>query len=325
LTAVHRSRADFVTRFPGRVQPGVTALHRRGVVTTYNLHDRYLSNRRARALYTRNRPSLDGLQRRIVEELDTRGYSLVDFTELFSQDAWQTIEAFAATFVAETEAGLAQETEGETDGELRRRVGKEFLVRKYDTGAVVALDDPWLRICLSRRLVDIASTYLALWPKLEYIDMWYSLPVGADGERKASQLWHRDFDDLYLLKAFLYLVDVDARTGPFEYVPGSHPGGQYAGVYPWAPMRGRRLSEEELATHVPAEQVQTFTAPKGTMIICNTSGLHRGGFAETRPRVLSTVTYCSPASLASLTERNYRLALDADTSALDPVVRYALG
>ena len=68
-----------------------------------------------------------------------------------------------------------------------------------------------------------------------------------------------------------------------------------------------RISDKELAKYVPAEDVRTFTAPKGTLIFCNTSGLHRGGFAEARPRVLAAATYCSPASLASLTERNYSL------------------
>jgi len=75
---------------------------------------------------------------------------------------------------------------------------------------------------------------------------------------------------------------------------------------------------------VPGDAVKTFTAPRGTIIFCNTSGLHRGGFAESNPRVLATVTYCSPASLHSLTMRNYRLPSGTDLSGLDPVVRYAV-
>lgn len=51
--------------------------------------------------------------------------------------------------------------------------------------------------------------------------------------------------------------------------------------------------------------MKTFTAPRGTVILCNTSGLHRGGFSTARPRVLATATYCSPASLHALSRRNY--------------------
>jgi hypothetical protein len=319
---VHRSSANFVTRFPGRVQPQVSALHRRGVATTYKLHDRVLSNRRARSLYSRHQPSLDGVQRRIVQELDDSGFSVVGFDGLFPAEAWQSVERQAAAFVEETEAGLAREAAG-GGGDLRRRSGKEFVVRRHSTGAVLGLDDPWLGIATSRRLIDVANVYLQLWSKLEYADVWYSIPQPG-GERTASQLWHRDFDDRHLLKTFLYLSDVDESAGPFQYVPGSQPGGPYAGICPWKPMGVGRIPEEEIDRNVPDGGVRTFTAPKGTMIFCNTSGLHRGGFAEGKRRVLAAFTYCSPASLASLTVRNYRLAPGTDTSSLDPVVRYAL-
>jgi hypothetical protein len=309
-----------VERAPGRLQPRARELHRRGVVTTYRLHNRLLSNRRSRALYAAHRPSLDDTQRRVVQELHDNGFSLLSADRLFPPETWQAVQDEGADFVAATRAGL----EGD-GGELRRRAGKDFLVRKYDMGGVVSLDNPWLSACIGRRLLDIASEYLQLWSKLEYIDMWYSLPVGEGAERRASQIWHRDFDDSHLLKVFLYLSDVDAGSGPFEYVPGSQPGGRYAGVHPWQPMGFGRISEPELAKHVQADDVRTFTAPMGTLIFCNTSGLHRGGFAKSKPRVLAAVTYCSPASLASLTERNYRLAPDSDTRHLDPVVRYALG
>lgn len=321
---MHKTSTGFVSRLPGRVQPRAAEFHRRSVVTTYKLHDRLLSNRRSRSLHARQRPSLDAVQQRIVEELDSNGFALVSFLDLFSEQEWQAVERQAAAFVAETETGLANETAGEEEGELRRRAGKEFLVRKYDAGAVLPLDDPWLAACSSRRLLDVANEYLQLWAKLEYIDLWYSIPVGEDAERRASQLWHRDFDDSHLLKVFLYLADVDNLTGPFEYVPGSQPGGVHGDFHPWEPMGVGRISEQELAKRVPADQVRTFTAPKGTMIFCNTSGLHRGGFAEAKPRVLAAVTYCSAASLASLTRRNYSIAPGASSASLDPAVRYAL-
>jgi hypothetical protein len=317
---VHRSKTGIVTRVPASLQPRARDLHRKGVATTYKLHDRYLSNRRARSLYTGNRPSIDDTQRRVVQELHDDGYSLLTAGELFSAETWQAVQDEGAEFVRATAQGL--EGDGE---ELRKRKGKDFLVRKYDVGGVVGLDNPWLSACLSRRLLDIANEYLQLWSKLEYLDLWYSLPVGEDAERKASQIWHRDFDDSHLLKVFLYLSDVDERSGPFEYVPGSHPGGRFAGVHPWQPMGVGRISDKELAKYVPDDSVRTFTAPRGTLIFCNTSGLHRGGFAEANPRVLAAVTYCSPASLHSLTERNYTLAPGTDLRPLDPVVRYALG
>ena len=68
--------------------------------------------------------------------------------------------------------------------------------------------------------------------------------------------------------------------------------------------------------------MHAFVAPKATLIFCNTAGFHRGGFGTTDPRVLATVTYSSPASLASLTERSYEFA--GSLEELDTVTRFAL-
>ena len=46
------------------------------------------------------------------------------------------------------------------------------------------------------------------------------------------------------------------------------------------------------------------------------------GSPPARPRVLATATYCSPASLRSLSKRNYTPAFDLDS--VDDVTRYAL-
>jgi hypothetical protein len=68
--------------------------------------------------------------------------------------------------------------------------------------------------------------------------------------------------------------------------------------------------------------VKAFTGPAGTLVFCNTSGFHRGGFSTTAPRVLATATYSSPASLASLTVRSYEYTGELDE--LDPATRFAV-
>jgi hypothetical protein len=299
------------------------ALERRGIVATYELHDRMLANRASRRRLARQPPQLDAVQRGAVEALGRDGYAIVEFSELFPDPVeWQAVDSEARRFVEETEAALAREASGETDESLRRRAGKEFVVRKMSYGVELGFDDAWFRLCTSRRMLDLANAYLGMWSKLEYVDIWYSVPRPAGAERVASQRWHRDYDDQHLLKAFLYLVDVDADTGPFEYVPGSARGGPYADAWPWRPLGDNYPSQDELASRVPAEAVRTFTAPRGTIIFCNTSGFHRGGFTTVKPRVLATATYSSPASLASLTERNFTLR--AGTDPLDTETRYAL-
>ena len=311
---MHRTK----TRFAARINHVASALEKRGVRATYTLHDRVLSNRSSRRHFAGSAPDLDATQQRIVAELTADGYCILPFSELFPEPvAWAEVERQAEAFVAETEAALA----GDRDA-LRVRAGKEFVVRLNSYGVDLGLDDPWFATCASHRMLDLANTYLGLWSKLEYVDLWYSVPQPADADRKASQRWHRDFNDQHLLKAFLYLVDVDEGTGPFEYVPGSAPGGRYADAWPWRPLGENYPPDGELEKRIPEDGIRTFTAPKGTMVFCNTSGFHRGGFATERARVLATVTYSSPASLKSLTERSYRFTGSLDD--FDAPTRFAV-
>jgi hypothetical protein len=318
VATVHRNRAKLARR----AHYVATALERRGIRATYRLHDSLLSNRHSRRHYERERPALDDVQTRVLDSLEREGYAVLPFAELFPDDALRAaVEEELDGFAGRTEEALEREAAGDADPALRRREGKEFVVRlwSYD---VELTDEPWLRASLSHRLLDVANAYLRMWSKLEYVDAWYSVPEPADAERRASQRWHRDYNDRRLLKAFLYVVDVDEGTGPFEYVPGSTGGGPYSGEWPWEPLGTNYPPHDELVARVPESAIRTFTAPRGTLILCDTSGFHRGGFATERPRVLATVTYSSPASLASLTERNFRFTGDPD--ALDAPQRFAV-
>ena len=217
---------------PGRVDPYAKSLENRGIRATYELHDRLLSNRRSRGLFADETPALDDVQRRIVADVESRGFALATFADLFpEQERWAELETMRDRFVSETESDLAKGGD-----HVRVRAGKEFVVRLHSYGVALGLDDPWFAACASRRMLDIANTYLQMWSKLEYLDVWYSVPQPKEANRVSSQLWHRDYNDKHLLKAFLYLVDVDEEMGPFQYIAGSQPGGPYADAWPWQPL-----------------------------------------------------------------------------------------
>jgi hypothetical protein len=319
---MHRQRTKFSARvnrvFTHRADRVAKAIERQGIRATYELHDRLLSNRASRGHFGEAPPSLDDVQRSILSDVREHGYSLRSFEEVFSDAAaWTAIEEQRDRFVASTEADLA------TGGEhVRVRPGKEFVVRLQSYGVELGPADPWFGAVASQRLLDLANAYLEMWSKLEYVDVWYSVPQPAAAERISSQRWHRDYNDKHLLKVFLYLVDVDEHMGPFQYVAGSQPGGAYADAWAWAPLGQHYPTEEELEARVPSSAVQTFTGPAGTLVFCNTAGFHRGGFSTTKPRVLATATYSSPASLASLTVRSYEYAGSLDE--LDGPTRFAL-
>jgi hypothetical protein len=310
---VHRTK----THFAARVNHVATAVEKRGVRATYTLHERVLSNRQSRRRFSRDRPTIDAAQQRVLSDLEQDGYSLLTFAELLPDGDFAAIEEQAARFASDTEAALADDPAA-----LRVREGKEFVVRLQSYGVELGLDDPWFRTCASRRMLDIANSYLGLWTKLEYVDVWYSRPQPDEADRISSQRWHRDFNDRRLVKVFLYLVDVDEGTGPFQYVPGSAPGGPRGDLWPWRPLGENYPPEDELERQIAAEGARVFTGPKGTLLFCNTAGFHRGGFATAKPRVLATATYSSPASLAALSERSYTFSGSLD--GLDEPTLFAL-
>jgi hypothetical protein len=314
---VHQRR----TKFARRVTHAANVIERRGVRATYELHDRLFANRAARHRYERDGGALGDVQLGLLEQLREEGFATIPIAELVGDERWQELSRAGETFVAETEEGLRREAAGD-EGGLRRTAAKDFVVRKNAWGVELSDDDVWLRNAVDPVFLDLANAYLGLWSKLEYVDLWYTPPTNID-DRRASQRWHRDFNDRLLLKAFLYLLDVDEEAGPFEYVPRSFPGGPLGDLWPWAPGGTESYPPaEEFDRRLADARIETFAAPRGTLILCNTAGFHRGGFARSKPRALATWTYASPAALKALSERNF--SFTGDDAALTPPARAAV-
>ena len=331
---MHRFKTKYANRKKDtrKSVKAVGAVEKSGVRATYKLHDRMLSNPAARKLFKEHTPQLDDDQRDVVESLRTDGLAVVPFTKLFDQKLWDELAASSRAFADQIEAKLAAEDEPihidettMTRDELKaarkaeriraRRAAKSsgvrnkqsYLQRAYPMVTELAFDNPWLSLGAAPRMLDIVNSYLELWTKLLYVDQWYTVPVMTDEDaRISSQRWHRDYNDQHLIKVFIYMNDVDEGSGPFEYVPGSARGGPYADAWPWVPF-GNDLypPADEFEKKIPADAVRTLTGPAGSVIFCNTSGFHRGGFATERARIMGVYNYISQAAMESLCRRNY--------------------
>src|SRR5260221_1807029 len=100
---MHRQR----THLAARATHVAKALERRGIATTYKVHDRALANRKSRRLFAGSSPELDETQRRILAALDTDGYTVVPFSELcLDEEPRARVLAQGDAFVADTERGL---------------------------------------------------------------------------------------------------------------------------------------------------------------------------------------------------------------------------
>lgn len=167
---------------------------------------------------------------------------------------------------------------------------KSYLVFLIPWDAEHLADSPLIRLGLDKKLLEIVSSYLGLFPRLHAIGAWLNFPT--KDEAKETQLFHRDPEDAKIIKVFIYLNDVDEYGGPFTYIPGTHPFGSAAAKRP-KHMSGIRISDEEMNTVLPREAWLPCTGPANTMILADTVGYHRGQKPKDRNRILITFTYTS--------------------------------
>ena len=236
-------------------------------------------------------PTLDAVQRRIVDDLRRDGIALFRYEELFAEPPLSELQRNIATFVGEAQEDVREHGPAPA-------TKHDFIVRRFlrqDDGApkpVFALDSPWLRVGAAPAVLDVVTAYRGEPVRMHYMDNWYTVPYEGQDTRIASQRWHRDPEETNVVKMFLYLSEVDEGAGPFEYAKGTFGGGRYEGFYPHDAGE-LHPPERELRATVAPEDIVAITGSPGSMFLCDTGGFHRGGFARTAPRILATWSYVS--------------------------------
>jgi Phytanoyl-CoA dioxygenase (PhyH) len=108
--------------------------------------------------------------------------------------------------------------------------------------------------------------------------------------RRGNAKWHVDFEDLHVVKAFLFLSDVDEEAGPTEFVPGTHPQGEHALTLAEQLRRGIPLADDSPLGIAPARLV----GRAGTVALFDARALHRGGFGHGKWRAMAFCSYTAP-------------------------------
>ncbi len=174
----------------------------------------------------------DDVQARIVDDLGRDGVALARYDELFDRPTFAELQLEIEPFVRS-----AEERAREAGPVPRKK--NDVIVRRFldkSEGAekpVLTLDNVWLQLGASERMLEIVNAYRAEPTRIHYVDNWFTIPFAAAETRVGSQRWHRDPEEEHVVKAFLYLSDVDEGAGPFEYVRGSFAGGRYGHLWPW--------------------------------------------------------------------------------------------
>lgn len=278
----------------------------------------YISlNPRSQKQFVKHSPILTVGQRELVESLTEKGVAAgsYDRVGIESRD-WSGLQEVVGDFARQATDRIGAAAESYSDdlnlGSLehnRERFRRFFLdkdqaklddyiLKMNPENSVLPQNHPLLAIGLSAPVLHVVSSYMNLWPKLIYTDAWYSIPMDP-GRRIGSQQWHRDPEDKQMVKVYLYFSDIDQSAGAMEYILGTSNAinGDGMKIGEWQAAGANLYPSAELVEQSFSNRQHFYcSGPVGTLLFCDTTGLHRGGICTSRPRVVATWTFVTPAS-----------------------------
>jgi hypothetical protein len=282
-------------------------------------HQYHRDNAPAVAAFRAAPPGLNAVQRSVLDDLRQRGVAVVSGAQLFG----------GAGPLAQLQRDVDRWLASDAVREMERRYGeqavagnlKSYLVRMFGKGRVLDWDSPWLRFAIEPRVLDVVNGYLGMYARINYIDVWDTVPLDREGQDVGSQQWHRDPEAPRMVKVFTYFTDVALDSGPLVVVPYSRRGDRYGRLWPQEFPRGSRPPRQELEAAIPPSDWVVCAVPAHTIVFADTSSFHRGGRAISSRRVLSTVNYVPPGSPWP---RSFGVDRDAVPDGLSAPARFAL-
>jgi len=144
-------------------------------------------------------------------------------------------------------------------------------------------DDDLINFAKDNFIMNNIKQYFGFEPYLrevsavvDYKNEFYDKPIN-------TQNFHRDPDDVKLIKIFFYLNDVSMNNGPFQFIKTSH-------LEPWVHEKFLKLNNLK---HYSQDQIFSATGKSGTIVFADTNGYHRGLILNQKFRVMVTAMYTS--------------------------------
>lgn len=229
-------------------------------------------------MFNSHKPTLNATQNRILNSLKVDGIAITSLDDLFpGENMLSKLQSYASSLKPET-----------------AEQGKKLFLQKYwDKHPIFDLSNPFLKLTLTPTIMNVVNSYMGMWTKLKYYDLALTIPVPEGTTAVQSQRWHRDPEEKKICKVFIYLSDVDETSGPFTHVKQSNYGSKFGSLFPQYTPEGVYPPEGAVEKNIPSEYYLKATAPAGTVIFCDTSGIHRGGYATKKSRLMYTAFFSS--------------------------------
>lgn len=160
-------------------------------------------------------------------------------------------------------------------------------------------------------ILDFATSNAVLKPVIDYLGFIPSLsvmkPLGVrlnesdirfannpDGKYQASQLFHRDYQDLPLVYVIVALREVTLESGPFSLLPASVSQRATEALRYGQKGSPYRVTDEQMYAIVDRNELVEMTVPAGTVLFLDSSNcFHYGSRDAVIPRYLMMYAYVS--------------------------------
>jgi hypothetical protein len=121
-----------------------------------------------------------------------------------------------------------------------------------------------------------------------YLGAMLRRDVPANGQ-VGNRLWHLDGEDHKVVKVIVYLNDVDAQGGAFEYIPKA----LISPSYKYFRHGNHLIHDEEMHQVLPKQHWQACVGTKGSVVIADTTSVFHHGKLPQRDRLTMMYAYTS--------------------------------
>ena len=232
-------------------------------------------------------PNLDSQGASIVEKLRQEGTCIIPIEEL-GLSSTDTMMSTAYSLADKLKLAFNQESQsngceiGSSPEDLREF--PEILL--------------W---ALEPKLLDIIENYIALPILYQGFAMRKSV---ADGRYSGVRRWHIDWEDRRIIKVIVYLNDVVAGGGPYEYISRDLTS---EAIKKLNYYNLGYVSDEEMSAAIPKSNWTACLAKKGSVVISDTSSVfHRAQPPTDRERF--SITFCYTSTMPQVLWRGRKIS-----------------
>ncbi|WP_448266852.1 phytanoyl-CoA dioxygenase [Nostoc sp. DSM 114159] len=231
----------------------------------------------ARWKHSRNLPALEGRERNILKALKKDGVCVTTLADLGLTSSSELLKAAYQQL-----SQMENPNNDHLDEKLPQIYTVTGLPEFYAWG-------------MEKRLLNLIENYIGLPIAFHGVHLRKDFP---SKHQFGTLLWHSDAEDRRIIKIFIYLNDVEEKTGPFEYIPRSLTSlfsWNYIQLYYKLWKSGYMgIDDEEVKPVIPKSAWKSCPGPAGTVIIVDTKNALHHGTVRTEER--STLFFCYTAN-----------------------------